>query len=449
MSDNFSDVPSGADDSHPEIPSVPPVTPSEVDSRFTTEETSSQPENFGHDSVSSPAPDAPVVEAPTNFTTMSTQTLPMPASSTAWVYQEREDKKTQSPSIRLAVIAGVIAGLISGAVGYTVASNTTSNNGKTISLTSVHGDTSPRADNSIAAIAKSVLPVVVSIDVSSSSEQGTGSGVIVRSDAQNSYVLTNNHVAVGAGLGSKIQVTFQDQSQASATIVGRDPSYDLAVLKVDKGNQPIATLGNSSEVVVGDSVVAIGSPLGLTGTVTSGIISALNRPVTAGGAAESSFINAIQTDAAINPGNSGGPLVNSRGQVIGINSAIATLGNSSTGSGETGSIGLGFSIPINEARRVANQLMTNGTSTHPIIGVSLDMNYSGTGARVSAITAGGPASKTDLKIGDVITKLDGLRVTDGTELIVRIRAHNPGDTVVLSRENGSDISVVLGSKASN
>jgi putative serine protease PepD len=202
------------------------------------------------------------------------------------------------------------------------------------------------------------------------------------------------------------------------------------------------------DVVVGDTAIAIGSPLGLSGTVTSGIISALNRPVTAGSSGDSSFINAIQTDAAINPGNSGGPLVNAQGQVIGINSAIATLGSSSL-SGESGSIGLGFSIPINEARRVATELMRTGSSTHPIVGISVDMRYTGVGAKVSEVTPGGPAAKTDLKPGDVITAIDGEPVNDGTELIVKIRARNSGDKVVLSRRNNADVTVVLGSKASN
>ena len=225
--------------------------------------------------------------------------------------------------------------------------------------------------------------------------------------------------------------------------MGTDASYDLAVLRIDRGNLPVAALGDSNDVVVGDATIAIGSPLGLTGTVTSGIVSALNRPVTAGDATDVSFISAIQTDAAINPGNSGGPLVNSRGEVIGINSAIATTGSSV--SGQSGSIGLGFAIPINQARRVATELIATGSSTYPVVGVQLDMSYEGQGALVQSVVEGGPASETELAAGDVITAIDGVKVSDGTELVVRIRAKNPGDVVELTLEDGSVIEVTLGS----
>jgi putative serine protease PepD len=304
------------------------------------------------------------------------------------------------------------------------------------------GDSSTRASNSIAGLAKAVLPTVVSIEVTSMQGSGTGSGFVIRSSATESYILTNNHVANGAGGSANITVQFQDQSQNKATIVGADPSYDLAVLKVARGDLPVAQLGDSSDVVVGDLTIAIGSPLGLSGTVTSGIVSALNRPVTAGGQGDASFINAIQTDAAINPGNSGGPLINAAGQVVGVNSAIATLGNSSLGS-QAGSIGLGFAIPMNQARRVAQEIMNTGSSSHPVIGAELDVSYNGAGARIAGLVPGGPASKTALKVGDVITAIDGQKVKDGAELIVRIRAHIAGDVVTLSRQSGSDIRVTL------
>ena len=348
---------------------------------------------------------------------------------------------THASSTKVAVLAGVLSGLLAGLGSFAVINYSGITSHAPISLPATHGDTSPRPDDSIAGLAKSVLPTVVSIEVKSSSASGTGSGFVIKSDATTSYVLTNNHVASGAGDGAVITVNLQDQSAVPGTVVGTDASYDLAVIKVDKGNLPVAALGNSDDVVVGDAVIAIGSPLGLTGTVTSGIVSALNRPVTAGDQNESSFINAIQTDAAINPGNSGGPLLNSTGQVIGINSAIASLGQSL--GGQSGSIGLGFSIPINQAKRVAEQLMTSGKSSHPVIGVSIDMNYSGKGALIQEIAPNGPASKTDLKAGDIITAIDGVKVADGTELIVRIRSHVPGDTVTLSRDKGTDVKVVL------
>ena len=373
---------------------------------------------------------------------------PILPTGPTWVFQPPEvATKNNNRPLWIVVAIALISGLLGGALGYEVAARVSDTAGQSVTLQGKPGDTSPRPDGSIAKIASTVLPVVVSIEVTSTDSGGTGSGVIIASQSDLSYVLTNNHVVSGAGPNPRITVTFQNEKTVAATIVGRDPSYDLAVLKLRTGNLPVATLGNSNDVVVGDAAIAIGSPLGLSGTVTSGIISALNRPVTAGSSGDSSFINAIQTDAAINPGNSGGPLVNARGQVIGINSAIATLGSSL--GGESGSIGLGFAIPINEARRVANELIRTGSSTHPVVGISVDMRYTGIGAKVSEITPGGPAEKSDLKPGDVITAIDGEKVNDGTELIVKIRARNAGDKVVLSRLNDSDVTVTLGSRRSN
>jgi putative serine protease PepD len=378
----------------------------------------------------------------------ATQVAVAPLPTPTFVYSPpvtfaEQSAGTASPAVKKAIIAGVISGLLAGMIGFMSASMIGNTPSPSISLPASSGDTSPRADDSIAGIAQAVLPVVVSIDVSSSQGSGTGSGFIIRSTANESFVLTNNHVVDGAGGSQDITVTFQDQTQETATIVGTDASYDLAVLRIDRGNLPVAALGDSDDVVVGDATIAIGSPLGLTGTVTSGIVSALNRPVTAGDATDVSFISAIQTDAAINPGNSGGPLVNSRGEVIGINSAIATTGSSV--SGQSGSIGLGFAIPINQARRVATDLIETGSSSYPVIGVQLDMSYEGQGALVQSVVEGGPASETELAAGDVITAIDGFKVSDGTELVVRIRAKNPGDVVELTLEDGSVIEVTLGS----
>lgn len=398
------------------------------------------------------------IEAPQSATQATVADVAIPAAPSAqvaptWVYPTwspdepavtaEAPQAKRGSSTKAAVLAGVLAGVIAG-VGSAAIITGYSANSNTIALPSASGDTSPRADGSIADIAKRVLPTVVSIDVRSMSGAGTGSGFVIKSTATDSYILTNNHVAVGAGAGADIKVVFQDESEATASVVGTDDSYDLAVLKVAKGNLPVAVLGNSDDVVVGDTSIAIGSPLGLSGTVTSGIISALNRPVTAG-EQSASFINAIQTDAAINPGNSGGPLVNGQGQVVGVNSAIATTGSSM--GGQSGSIGLGFAIPINKARAVAEELINTGKSEHPVIGVALDMNYTDGGARVSDVTAGGPAEKAGVKVGDIITKLDGHRIADGTELVVRIRANSVGDTVTLTRKDGTTIKVVLGSSA--
>ena len=378
----------------------------------------------------------------------ATQVAVAPLPTPTFVYTppvsySEQSAGSASPAVKKAIIAGVISGLLAGMIGFMGASMIGNTPAPSISLPASSGDTSPRADDSIAGIAQAVLPVVVSIDVSSTQGSGTGSGFIIRSTPNESFVLTNNHVVDGAGGSQDITVTFQDQTQETATIVGTDASYDLAVLRIDRGNLPVAALGDSDDVVVGDATIAIGSPLGLTGTVTSGIVSALNRPVTAGDATDVSFISAIQTDAAINPGNSGGPLVNSRGEVIGINSAIATTGSSV--SGQSGSIGLGFAIPINQARRVATELIETGSSSYPVIGVQLDMSYEGQGALVQSVVEGGPASETELAAGDVITEIDGVKVSDGTELVVRIRAKNPGDVVELTLEDGSVIEVTLGS----
>ena len=289
---------------------------------------------------------------------------------------------------------------------------------------------------------------MVQIEERDSQGGGTGSGFVIRQDG---YILTNNHVISGAANGAgTLTVTFQDGTTKPATVVGRDLSYDLAVVKVDASGLKTATLGNSAGVVVGDTTIAIGSPLGLEGTVTSGIVSALSRPVTAGGSGESSYISAIQTDAAINPGNSGGPLVDAQGKVIGVNSAIASLGQGQTG-GQTGSIGLGFAIPVNQAKRVAEEIISTGHATHPIIGVSVDMNFAGAGAQVSQVTPTGPAATAGLKSGDVITKVDGKAVGNATEMIVAVRAHAPGDTVTLTVVSGSttkDVPLTLGSDSS-
>jgi putative serine protease PepD len=312
-------------------------------------------------------------------------------------------------------------------------------------------DKSTRPDGSIAGIAAKVSPSVVSIQVDAGANSGTGSGFIIKPDG---YILTNNHVVAAGADGGTITVNFSDSSSLPARIVGRDSSYDLAVIKVDKTGLPAVTLGNSDGVVVGDLAIAIGSPLGLEGTVTAGIVSALNRPVTAGeqgqgGTGDTSFINAIQTDAAVNPGNSGGPLVNAAGEVVGVNSAIATLGN---GGGQSGSIGLGFAIPVNQAKRIAEELISTGTSTKPVIGVRLDMQYTGEGARVASVTAGSAAEKAGIQDGDVITEFNGKPVSDATALIVDIRSMKPGDEVPVTVErNGAaqDLTVTLGSDSSS
>ena len=243
-------------------------------------------------------------------------------------------------------------------------------------------------------------------------------------------------------------------------VVGFDTAYDLAVVLIKQGNLPTVTFGDSSKMRIGEPVVAIGSPLGLSGTVTSGIISALHRPVTTGGTGSEAYIDALQTDTAINPGNSGGPLVNAASEVIGVNSAIATL-STTTSSG--GSIGLGFSIPINQAKRIANEIInsatisnatviTKGTSTRPLLGVTFDTTYTGIGAKIGSVTSGGAADLAGITAGNIIKSVDGTLVKDNVETIVRIRSHAPGERAVLVVEvsgTNKTFNVTLGSAPSN
>jgi S1-C subfamily serine protease len=299
------------------------------------------------------------------------------------------------------------------------------------------------------AISSLVTPTVVSISVTSTQGSGTGSGWIYSSNSNTSFIVTNNHVIETAVTTGTIRVEFTNGDQVAATIVGRDPMYDLAVLSIKTGNLPTIAVGDSSKVSVGDPVLAFGSPLGLASTVTSGIISALNRPVTAGSVGSESYVNAIQTDAAINPGNSGGALVDAQGRIIGVNSAIATLSSGGT----SGSIGLGFSIPINEARRVIDEIIATGKSTRPLLGVVLDDTFRGVGARIDSLVAGGGAEKAGIPAGSVIRSIDGVKVANRDAAIVRIRSYAPGSTVTvvvdLPNSGGSKtFKVTLGSAPS-
>lgn len=312
------------------------------------------------------------------------------------------------------------------------------------------GTAGATTENSVATIAAEVSPKVVSISVTSPQGDGTGSGAIIRSNGSQSFVVTNNHVIESAATSGTIRVETNDGERYTATIVGRDIAYDLAVLRIAKGNLPVLEFGNSNELVIGEPVIAFGSPLGLSGTVTSGIVSAVNRPVTTGSAGSESYIDAIQTDAAINPGNSGGPLVDNQGLMVGVNSAIATLGTGSA----SGSIGLGFSIPISQAKRIINELIETGKSTRPLLGIFFDTTYTGDGAKIGSFTTPeSAAQKAGIPAGSIITKIEKFKINDLLDAIIRIRSYAPGEavniTVQLSNGTSSTYKVILGSAPSN
>ncbi|MER5755612.1 trypsin-like peptidase domain-containing protein [Streptomyces sp. NPDC002088] len=362
--------------------------------------------------------------------------------------------------VRRALVGGaVLLALVAGGVGGVVGAYLERDGGLgTVELPQAGEEDTGRAPDSVAGIAARALPGVVTLHVTGSEEQGTGTGFVLDTRG---HILTNNHVVEPAGADGDITVVFNGGETAKAEVVGHDSGYDLAVVKVTgvSGLKPIP-LGNSDNVQVGDPVVAIGAPFDLEGTVTSGIISAKERPITAGGETDGSdvsYVDALQTDAPINPGNSGGPLLDSQARVIGINSAIRSADSGSDSeTGQAGSIGLGFAIPVNQGKRVAEELINTGKATHPVIGVTLDMDYTGDGARVgtksgdggSPVTAGGPGDRAGLKAGDVITEVDGRPVHSGEELIVKTRAHRPGDSLELTVEHDGQerkVTLVLGS----
>jgi putative serine protease PepD len=294
------------------------------------------------------------------------------------------------------------------------------------------------------AVAQKVSPSVVELVVSGSQEQGEGSGFVVSTDG---YIVTNNHVVEVAANGGTIQAVFPDGTKAAASIVGRDPTTDVAVVKVSgvKNLTPVE-LGNSDNLAVGESVVAFGSPFELAGTVTAGIVSALHRPVRAGGSSgdQTTVMSAIQTDAAINPGNSGGPLVNLAGQVIGINSAIYSPPTSGgMGQGEATNAGIGFAIPINQAQRTAQEIIKTGKATQTYIGASVADAQSG-GALIQKVDPGSPADQGGLKAGDVVVKVDDQVIDNADGLVAAVRTRAPNDKVTFTLSDNRTIQITLG-----
>ncbi|MFD7404848.1 trypsin-like peptidase domain-containing protein [Streptomyces sp. NPDC059866] len=365
---------------------------------------------------------------------------PLQQTGAAVLTQEQRHRR----GMKVLLVGVVLVALVSGGVGGAVGAYLERNGGVgEVELPQAGKEPAGRAADSVAGIAARALPSVVTLHVSGAEAGGTGTGFVLD---DRGHILTNNHVVEPAGDDGEITVTFHSGDTAKAEVVGTDGGYDLAVVRVRgvSGLEPLP-LGNSDNVQVGDPVVAIGAPFDLAGTVTSGIISAKERPITAGGesgdGSDVSYVDALQTDAPINPGNSGGPLLDAQARVIGINSAIRSADSSSDlDGGQAGSIGLGFAIPVNQGKRVAEELISTGRATHPVIGVTLDMNYTGDGARVGTkgndggppVTRNGPGDKAGIEPGDVITEVDGQRIHSGEELIVKTRAHRPGDRLQLT-----------------
>jgi putative serine protease PepD len=359
---------------------------------------------------------------------------------------------------RSLLVTALLAALLGGGVGGGVVALADRDDSASVNtglrITNATGAPAAQLDGTIGAAAAKIRPSVVTIGVTSGQESGTGSGVIIRPDG---YILTNDHVVSTANGTGRIQVMLADGRTAPAKIVGRDPADDLAVIKVEGlSNLPAATFAKSSSLSVGQSVVAVGAPLGLSDTVTAGIVSNLSRPVRAGDNGEAVFA-AIQTDAAINPGNSGGPLVDLNGSVVGINAAIAT--ENSRGlqipGQQSGNIGIGFAIPSDEASRIASELIATGKATRAVLGVEVggmqNTTQSQPGVPLRAVTAGGAAAKAGLKVGDIITSLDGQRVTTADSLIAAVRNHAPGEQVKITYIRGgktAEIEVTLGSTTS-
>ncbi|MCZ3386728.1 MAG: trypsin-like peptidase domain-containing protein [Actinomycetia bacterium] len=366
------------------------------------------------------------------------------SSPSRFVYR---DARNRGPSLLVLAILALLVGLVGGALA---AAGVIWVDDRSDNIPGVVLPVSPIVDDpptGVTAIADAVLPTVVSLDIRGGGQAATGSGVVVRSDG---YIVTNSHVISVASEGGWVRVTFADGVQLPARIVGRSPTYDLAVVRVDRDDLVAASLGDSDRLRVGDPVIAVGSPLGLSGTVTTGIVSALERPVTTSDAGEASYISAIQTDAAINPGNSGGPLVDSRGRVVGITSAIATLGSGRS----SGSIGLGFAIPVTQAKSIIEQLIAEGEAEYPVVGILLDLTYPGPGAKVQresaqgdAVTPGGAADIAGVEPGDVIVAVDGESIETYEEFVVLVRSQQPGEQISLQVDRGNELvtlEVILG-----
>jgi len=351
----------------------------------------------------------------------------------------------------LALVIGIVGGVFGGAVYENWHRSSTEGQigGGLADAGAVQKPPLPAGNHSVAAVAQQLLPSTIQVlaQYQGRKDGATGSGFVL--DRSGHYI-TNNHVVADAvDHHGPIEIVDQNGDKYAAKVVGRSPTYDLAVLYVKHGpTLPPASLGTAQVLRVGDQVVAFGSPLGLSSTVTSGIVSALDRPVTTSDSgSDSSYINAVQTDAAINPGNSGGPLVDLSGRVVGVNSAIATTGGTT---GESGNIGVGFAIPIDQVKITADQILRTGEARYPVIGATVNTgDTTTTGAKILNVSSDSPASRAGLKKGDLVTEIGGDKVADGIALIVAIRAHQPGDTVTFTVRRGTNqmsVRITLGSQ---
>jgi putative serine protease PepD len=371
--------------------------------------------------------------------------------------QPAEPKRGRGGLIAGVVVLSLVVGGLAGGLGGYLASHSGTDAGlSALEQQPPARQTANAPNGSVQAVANKVLPVVVTIAAEFQSQGNvsgdTGSGVIISSGGD---ILTNNHVIAGAANGGHLHVIFASGRTVDATIVGRDPTTDIAVIRAQGvSGLPIAQLGRSDDLSVGQDVVAIGAPFELSGTVTSGIISSLHRPTEAGdgsAASQTTVLDAIQTDAPINPGNSGGPLVDMQGQVIGINSAIYSP-NSGGPQAQSGNVGIGFAIPINQARRTADQIVRTGNATQTVLGVKVEDNTPTqggqpsilpNGALITQVNPGGPADKAGLKPGSVVVRADGRLVTSSDGLVAAVHAAAPGDRMQLTLSNGATITVTL------
>ncbi|POX61366.1 protease [Streptomyces sp. Ru62] len=386
------------------------------------------------------------------------------AAGTGWgsTYQQPapQPRGGRGGLVAAVLVAALVAGGLGGGLGYTLAKDRDDRGSTTVSASDSGATQVKRAPGTIANVAAKALPSTVTIEAESTNgEGGVGTGFVF--DTQG-HIVTNNHVVADAVDGGKLTATFPNGKKYDAEIVGHAEGYDVAVIKLKNAPSDLKPLplGDSDKVAVGDETIAIGAPFRLSNTVTTGIISAKNRPVASSDGSSSSkasYMSALQTDASINPGNSGGPLLDASGAVIGINSAIQSTGSGGFGTGQSGSIGLGFAIPINQAKYVAQQLIKTGKPVYARIGASVSLQDSSDGAQITdqgtggsaAVETGGPADKAGLKPGDVITKLDDHVIDSGPTLIGEIWTHKPGDKVTVTYKRGGQehtVELTLGSR---